>query len=140
LNLTSAAQEFLDSNGDGKFNPDPKPLSQDEAFEFHGPMPRELVVGDRIAVTNIHGVKMAAQVTEDGVRTVDGVEYAIVHVEGTYSSQSGNATGNADNWIVSEGNMTGLPIDSTESKTWKANGGKTTVTTSSFKVVTVRED
>jgi hypothetical protein len=131
---------FPDENNDGKYNPDLAPLSLDMAFEFHGPIPRELVVGDRISGTNVHGTHVVVEVTGDGFKTVDGVNYTVVHVKSTYTSQSGNATGASDNWVVSAGNLTGLPIESTEDKTWIGSDGKTTVGATSFKVATVRED
>lgn len=131
---------FPDENNDGKYNPDPAPLSMDELFTFKGPMPRELAVGDRIAGTNIHGVKVSVEVTENGLRTVDGVNYTVVHVRSELTNQPGNATGSSDNWVVSEGNMTGLPLESAETRTWKESDGRTTVSATSFKVAAVRED
>lgn len=137
---TGSGSKFLDDNNDGKYNPDPAAMSMDELFTFKGPMPRELLVGDRISGTNLHGVKVVVEVTENGLRTVEGVNYKVVHVKSTFTSQSGNATGSSDNWVVSDGNLTGLPIESNESKTWKESEEKTTVSTSSIRSATIRED
>jgi hypothetical protein len=140
ISHSDSDKRYVDDNDDGKFNPDPAPVSMDDMFTFNGPIPRELVTGDRITGTNAHGVKLVLEVKEESVREVDGVNYTLVRVVGVYSTQSGNVTGSQENWVVSQADMTGLPVESKENKTWKESDEKTTVTTSSFKAVTVRQD
>ncbi|MEM4729602.1 MAG: PKD domain-containing protein [Thermoplasmata archaeon] len=113
-----SGERYEDSNGDGVYNPDPAPLDLDEAFTFHGPMPRELAVGDRIVGVNKYGVRLQLEVTEEGVRVVEGSECGVVKIVTVYSSASGNATGTATSWVVSEGNLTGLVVESLERKSW----------------------
>jgi PKD repeat protein len=130
---------YTDSNGDGTYNPDEKPLSSDEAFTFHGLVVRELVVGDRITGTNEHGVTVAIEVLEGGTRTVDGTAYEVVLMRGTYSGADGKADGTSENWIISEGNLTGLTLESKEQKHWAGEAG-TEDGLSTFKAVSIEEE
>ncbi|MGQ9582164.1 MAG: PKD domain-containing protein [Thermoplasmatota archaeon] len=134
-----AGQRYEDSNGDGVYNPDPAPIDLDEAFTFHGPVPRELVVGDRIVGVNKYGVRVELEVTEEDARVVGGTEYRVVRLLGTFSSSSGNATGSSESWVVSEGNLTGLSVESTEDKTWMS-GGTAEHNTIIIRLEWVRED
>lgn len=130
---------FTDSNGDGAYNPDEKPLSSDEAFTFHGLVPRELSVGDRIAGTNEHGVTVVIEVVEGGTRTVNGAAYSVVLLKGTFSGAGGRAGGTSENWIISEGNLTGLTLESKEQKHW-AGESATEDSLSTFKAVSIEEE
>jgi hypothetical protein len=117
-----AAQQWPDSNLDGRYNPDPKPLGSDEAFTFHGLVPRELFAGDRMTGTNEHGVTVVIEARDGGQRTVDGVTYAVILLKGTFSGAGGNASGSSETWIVSQGNLTGLTLESREQKHWAGEG------------------
>ncbi len=136
---SKVGKRYEDSNGDGVYNPDPAPPNLDEAFTFHGPMPRELVVGDRIVGVNGYGVRVELEVVEEGAREAGGQEYRAVRLVATFSSSSGNATGTTTNWVVSEGNLTGLSIESIEDKTWVC-GGTTEHNVLRINLEWVRED
>ena len=139
LTGTDSGIEYVDSDGNGLYNPDIAPLSSDEAFTFHGLVPRELVVGDRIVGTNEHGVTVVIEALEGGQRTVDGVTYTVILLKGTFSGAGGNASGTSENWIVSQGNLTGLTVESKEQKSWTSER-KVEDSSSSFKAVRVEEE
>jgi PKD repeat protein len=139
LSQTVSGMGFEDSDGDGVFNPDPKPLSSDEAFTFHGFVPREFVAGDRITGSNEHGVTVLLEAEDGGVRTVDGVDFAVILLKGTFSGADGRASGSSENWIVSEGNLTGLTLESAEQKRWEGESGVED-NQSSFTAVRIEEE
>jgi hypothetical protein len=141
---------FLDENGDGIYNPDPAPMTMDDIFKFHALIPRELVSGDRIVLTNEHGVKMVLEASftaHDQGQLISGVDYKFAFMNITYSNEAGNVTGSTELWVVWFGesaqgqswNLTGLPVRSTENRYWK-HGDTTEVSTNSFHAVTIRED
>lgn len=130
---------FVDSNGDGTYNPDEKPLGMDDAFAFDGPVPGALVKGDRIVAVNAHGITVVMEVLDGSVRTINGTAYDVVHLQTTISGFDGNATGVSETWVVSGGNLTGLVVESKETKSW-VSGGWTTEKTASFKASAIKED
>jgi hypothetical protein len=137
--MSSSGTEFPDADGNGVYNPDLKPVSIDDAFTFNGPVPREMVVGDRIVGTNMYGVKVVLEALDESTMTVDGKAYAVVHVKSTFSSASGNATGASEGWLVSLGNLTGMSLKSKENKTWSTNG-VTETNVSEIIALTLKED
>ena len=136
---SASGSEYPDANGDGIYNPDIAPVSKDDAYEFHGLVPRELVVGDRITGTNQYGMHVIVEVLEESTREVGGVVYDVVLVKSTYDHEGGNGNGTTDAWVVSTGNLTGLPLETSDVKSW-TNDLKTETSSSEMKVVEVRED
>jgi hypothetical protein len=139
LAQNTSGSEYPDSDGDGRYNPDPKPLGSDEAFTFHGLIPRELIAGDRITGTNEHDVTVVLESQDGGQRTVDGVTYTVVLLKGTFSGAGGNASGTSENWIVSQGDLTGLTLESKEQKRW-AGEGAVEESTTGFNAVRIEEE
>jgi|GEM_PF-1856293 len=135
---SSSGEEYPDDDGDGTYNPDPAPVSMDEAYEFHGLVPRELRVGDRIAGTNQHGMIVVMEVTEESTMGVDVTVYDVVRVQSTFEHDGGNGSGSSDAWVVSSGNLTGLPLKTEDVRSW-TNDLKTESTTSEMTVTGVRE-
>ena len=138
--LTGSSEDagYVDTNGDGTFNPDPRPLGMDEAFGFDGPVPGALVVGDRIVGTNAHGLRVVMEVLDESVLITNGSSYTVVHLRSDYSGFGGNASGVTETWVVSKGNLTGLVLASREAKSW-TSAGVTTEKTVDFKAVAVKE-
>lgn len=132
-------KEWPDSDGDGRYNPDAKPTGSDEAFAFHGLVPRELLVGDRMAATNEHDVTVVIEARDGGLRTVDGVTYAVILLNGTFSGAGGSAGGDSESWIISQGNLTGLSVESRERKRW-AGGENIEESLGTFKAVRIKEE
>jgi hypothetical protein len=108
--IQTSGANYLDSDGDGDFNPDLRPTFPSDGRVFAGLVPNTLAIGDRATVTNTLGHSVVLEVTSltTDILAADGYTAQAVtaaNLAGTYGNLGtpGAPAGSLTYSVVAEG-------------------------------------
>jgi hypothetical protein len=134
-NLTDNGSRFLDSDGDGSYNPDPRPRFASDGQNFAGLAPAELLEGDAFEVKNSGGAFARLvvgpprnEVLDAAGFPLEGVEVVTVHAVVEAPLAPWELPGSLSYEVVSRGLHAGLRVASTEHLSYKGQTFDKTLT------------
>jgi hypothetical protein len=116
---------FVDTDGDGVYNPDAMPFDLELATELTGPRPRELQVGDRYKAQNFYGFELRYTVKRTDTAPLQ-LPGGTLDVTGVIAEAITNTTaGYAHHWmwVVQDGPLPGLVYEESRYLWFPGYGG-----------------